>query len=43
MQYENREQLDAYLAQEPYVVEHVWEKIVVERMNVAVFDGEVKL
>ena len=43
MQYENREQLDAYLAQEPYVVEHVWEKIVVERMNVAVVDGEVKL
>ncbi len=41
MQFENREELDAYLAQEPYVVEHVWEKIEVERMNVAVFDGEI--
>ena len=25
---------DAYLAQEVYVTEHVWEKITVERMNV---------
>ena len=34
MEYENREQLDEYLANEPYVQEHVWEKIEVERMNV---------
>lgn len=36
MEYENREQLDEYLANEPYVQEHVWEKIVVERMNVVI-------
>ena len=34
MEYQNREELDAYLAQEVYVTEHVWEKITVERMNV---------
>lgn len=36
MEYENREQLDEYLANEPYVQEHVWEKIEVERMNVVI-------
>jgi len=36
MEFENRAELDAYLAQEPYVVEHVWEKIVVEKMNVVI-------
>lgn len=36
MEYENREQLDEYLANEPYVQEHVWEKIDIERMNVVV-------
>ncbi len=34
MEFQNREELDAYLAQEPYAVEHVWERIEVERMNV---------
>ena len=34
MEFDSREELDAYLAQEIYVVEHVWEKIIVERMNV---------
>ena len=34
MEYENREQLDEYLANEPYVQENVWQKIEVERMNV---------
>ncbi|MCR4853852.1 MAG: YciI family protein [Prevotella sp.] len=34
MEFQNREELDEYLAQEPYLVEHVWEKIEVERMNV---------
>ena len=43
MQYENREELDAYLAQEPYVLEGVWETIEVERMNVAVLDGEMQV
>ena len=34
MEYENREQLDEYLANEPYIQENVWQKIEVERMNV---------
>lgn len=34
MEFQNREELDAYLAQEVYFTEHVWEKITVERMNV---------
>ena len=41
MEFENREQLDEYLAHEPYVVEHVWERIEVERMNVVIFDREI--
>ena len=36
MEYENREQLDEYLANEPYVQEHVWQRIEVERMNVVI-------
>lgn len=36
MEYENREQLDEYLANEPYIQEHVWGKIEVERMNVVI-------
>ena len=36
MEYENREQLDEYLANEPYVQEKVWQKIEVERMNVVI-------
>lgn len=36
MEYENREQLDNYLAHEPYVQEKVWEKIEVEHMNVVI-------
>ena len=36
MEYESREQLDEYLAKEPYVQEHVWQKIEVERMNVVI-------
>lgn len=36
MEFENREQLDDYLANEPYVQEHVWEKIEVERINVVI-------
>ena len=41
MEFENREQVDEYLANEPYVVEHVWERIEVERMNVVIFDREI--
>ena len=36
MDFENREQLDEYLANEPYVQEHVWAKTEVERMNVVI-------
>ena len=36
MEFENRKELDEYLAQEPYVLEHVWEKIEIERMNVVI-------
>jgi len=40
IEFENREQLDEYLAHEPYVVEHVWERIEVERMNVVIYDRD---
>ena len=36
MEYESREQLDEYLANEPYVQENVWQNIEVERMNVVI-------
>ena len=36
MDFDDRNELDAYLASEPYVQEHVWEKIEVERMNVVI-------
>ena len=38
MDFQNREELDAYLSTEPYVTEHVWERIQVERMNVVLLD-----
>lgn len=41
IEFKNREQLDEYLAHEPYVVEHVWERIEVERMNVVIYDREI--
>ena len=41
MEFETREQLDEYLANEPYVVEHVWERIEVERMNVVILDNKI--
>ena len=36
MDFADRSELDAYLAGEPYVQEHVWEKIEVERINVVI-------
>ena len=36
MEYESREQLDEYLANEPYVQENVWPSIEVERLNVVI-------
>lgn len=35
----DRAAVDAYLAEEPYVVEHVWEKIDVERFNAVIVGG----
>ena len=40
MEFENRAALDAYLANEPYVTEGVWQKIDVEVMNVVLINGE---
>ncbi len=34
LEFDDRAALDEYIAGEPYVVEHVWERIEVERMNV---------
>lgn len=42
MEFESHAALDAYLEAEPYVVEGVWKKIEVERMNVVLIDGEKK-
>jgi uncharacterized protein YciI len=36
MEFETRQELDAYLANEPYVQEQVWEKIEVEPINVVI-------
>ena len=36
MDFQTREELDGYLSAEPYVTEHVWETIEVERMNVVI-------
>lgn len=36
MDFADRNALDTYLSSEPYVQEHVWEKIEVERMNVVI-------
>ena len=36
MDFADRSELDAYLSEEPYVQEHVWEKIEVERVNVVI-------
>ncbi len=36
MDFPGREELDAYLAQEPYVVADVWERIEVEPINVVI-------
>ena len=40
MEFQNREEVNEYLASEIYVTEHVWEKITVERMNVVYALGE---
>lgn len=40
MEFDSRAGVDEYLASEPYLTEHVWEKVIVERMNVVILDGE---
>ena len=40
MDFEDRAGLDAYLASEPYVLEHVWDKIEVEKINIVLLNGE---
>ena len=42
MDFEDRAALDLYLASEPYVTEHVWDRIEVERMNVVIANGKPK-
>ena len=36
MDFESREALDEYIANEPYVLEKVWEKIDIETINVVI-------
>lgn len=40
MDFASRDQLDEYLANEPYVVEKVWADVRVERLNVVIVNGE---
>ena len=40
LDFADRAALDAYLKDEPYVTEHVWEKIDVETMNVVILGGK---
>ena len=40
MEFPDRAALDAYLANEPYVVAGVWQKVEVETMNVVLVNGE---
>ena len=40
MEFSDRAALDAYLANEPYVIEGVWQKIEVETMNVVLVNGK---
>ena len=40
LEFPDRTDLDEYLKNEPYVVEGVWQKIEVERMNVVLVNGE---
>ena len=40
LDFDNRDQLDAYLKAEPYIIEKVWERVTVEPMNVVLLNGE---
>ncbi len=38
--FDSKEALEEYLENEPYIVEHVWEKVKAEPMNVVLLDGK---
>lgn len=40
MEFDTREQLDAYLASEPYVLNNVWGEVEVVPMNVVILNNE---
>ena len=40
MEFPDRDALDQYLENEPYVIEGVWQKIDIEIMNVVLVNGE---
>lgn len=40
MDFESRKELDDYIANEPYVLENVWDKIVIEPINVVIANGK---
>lgn len=40
MEFENRDGLDDYLKNEPYMTEHVWDRVEVETMNVVILNGK---
>lgn len=40
LKFDTRAELDDYLANEPYVLEHVWEKVDVDPINVVIVNGE---
>ncbi|MBP5779813.1 MAG: hypothetical protein J6X34_01095, partial [Clostridia bacterium] len=40
LDFPDRATLEEYLKNEPYVTEHVWDKIEVEVMNVVLLNGE---
>ena len=40
MDFESRKELDDYIANEPYVIEKVWEKIEIEPINVVIANGK---
>ena len=39
MDFDSRGELDDYIANEPYVVEEIWEKIGIELINVVIANG----
>ena len=38
MDFPDQAALDAYIAAEPYAVEHVWEKIEIEQLNIVILN-----